>query len=225
MLPLILQTSLMRSYGLRAKAVLCQGVSGASRTDISIYILRESHQLLDRFRVLNVKDHPHIKALRKFMRSTGLDISKIRPSPEALLRRALRKGFIPPSNPLSDIGYVTSIENMVPVTVMDYDGVEEPLMLRPSLKGERFPSWRGSELKLSGHEVVLADSSQRILHLLPYRDGPYGRVNKDTRNAIFLTYAVRGIPEMALMNSVLNITDLINRFYPKAECVEAPVHL
>ncbi|MCD6324102.1 MAG: hypothetical protein J7L55_03230 [Desulfurococcales archaeon] len=225
MLSVVVEDKVRRIHGVNVQGLECFGVSNSVRPDIVTYLLRVSHEVADLFRVVDVKNHPHIKALRSFMWRVKLDPTKTRPSPEALLRRALRKGFIPTITPLVDIGNAVSLKSLVPVSVIDADKVEKPLILRYSLRGERFMDFRGNEVRLKGHEVVLADSAHRLFHLLPYRDGFHGRIGEGTTHTAFLAYGVNGIPEAAVRHVTEEIRGLVMRFFPEASCKEMTVHV
>jgi len=73
----------------------------------------------DDLRETPLSEIPSLAAWRQAFRQFGLNPTKIRSAPEALLRRLTKQGDIPSINPLVDIGNLVSIRYALPVAVFD----------------------------------------------------------------------------------------------------------
>ncbi len=107
---------------------------------------------------------------RRLYRAIGLDPTRHRPSPEALLRRLLRGDPFPRIHPAVDLANLWACEHGLPVGLYDAGRIAgERITLRLGLPGETYDGIRRPEIHLEGR-LVLAD-----------RDGPFGNPTADSR--------------------------------------------
>ncbi|MEM1914521.1 MAG: phenylalanine--tRNA ligase beta subunit-related protein [Candidatus Nezhaarchaeales archaeon] len=156
-----------------------------------------------------LKDHPVIRAYRDFYWRLGVDPTKVRPSSEALIRRALKTGSIPLINNVVDLGNVASMKTMVPIGIYDLDKISPPLTLRRAREGELFYPIGGDPERLTSRSIVLVDSRDTIIHLFPHRDSVYTMVNADTKNLLIVACGVRGVDEKKVQEAVELASKLI----------------
>ena len=142
-----------------------------------------------------LKDNPVIRAYRDFYWRLGIDPTKVRPSSEALIRRALRAGSIPLINNVVDLGNVASMKTMVPIGIYDLDKASPPLVLRKARSGELFHPIGGKPESLSDKDIVLVDSKGTVMHVFPHRDSVYTMVTLDTKRILVVACGVKGVSE------------------------------
>ncbi|MEM0233647.1 MAG: phenylalanine--tRNA ligase beta subunit-related protein [Candidatus Nezhaarchaeales archaeon] len=156
-----------------------------------------------------LKRHPVIRAYRDFYWGLGIDPTKVRPSSEALIRRALKTGSIPLINNVVDLGNVASMKTMVPIGIYDLDKILPPLTLRRAREGELFYPIGGDPERLTSRDIVLVDSRGTIIHLFPHRDSVYTMVNASTKNILIVACGVRGVDEERVQEAVELTSKLI----------------
>lgn len=150
----------------------------------------------------DLKNHPVIRAYRDFYWRMGIDPTKVRPSSEALIRRALKTSSIPLINNVVDLGNVASMETMVPIGIYDLDKILPPLTLRRAREGEIFHPIGGEPERLTSKDIVLVDSRGTIMHLFPHRDSVHAMVSAATKNVLIVACGVRGVDEERVQEAV-----------------------
>jgi DNA/RNA-binding domain of Phe-tRNA-synthetase-like protein len=111
---------------------------------------------------------PHLAAARALYRALGIDPTRHRPSPEALLRRLLRGDPFPRHAPPVDLANLWAVLHGLPVGLYDLEAVRGPLVLRLGRPGESYPGIGKPEIRLEGR-LVLADD-----------EGPFGNPTADS---------------------------------------------
>ncbi len=174
---------------------------------VSELLRRVEEEVREKYDLKTLKDVPIIRAYRDFMWRIGIDPTKVRPSSEALLRRALR-GSLPSINSLVDLGNAISLKYLVPIGIYDLDEVAGQMTLRKAKEGETFlPIGRG-EVKLKGNEIVLADE-EGPMHLFPYRDSRRTMVTSKTKNALVVGAGVEGVERETVESAVKEILSFL----------------
>ena len=139
---------------------------------------------------------------RTLYKSLGLDPTKVRPSNEALLRRALKWEPLYRINTLVDALNLCSLRAQLPFGLYDADQVSPPVVLRRGEASESYDGIRKGPVNVDGRPV-LADAR-----------GPFGNPTSDsartmitlaTRNAIVVVYAPAGYSR-ARLDDVLDAT-------------------
>ncbi len=130
----------------------------------------------EKYQNLNLSQIEGVRLSRKLFHSLGLDPTKIRPSSESLLRRALKdKGFYSVNN-LVDIGNWCSLEFLLPICVYDYAKIVGQILVRKGKPQETYLALNKRELNLE-NKLVLADDL-----------GPFGSPLSDSlRTAVTLS--------------------------------------
>ncbi len=136
---------------------------------LALEIERAVEELRARFAGRTAGEIPHLRPARALYRAIGIDPTKRRPSPEALLRRLLRGDPFPRVHPAVDLGNLWAILSGLPVGLYDTARiVGDEIVLRIGREGEAYPGIRRPEIHLAGR-LVLAD-----------REGPFGNPSADS---------------------------------------------
>jgi len=187
-----------------------KGVEVKEADDEVEALLREAEEgARARLTLESLKEDPKVRAYRKFMWDMGIDPTKVRPSSEALARRALR-GRLPRINSLVDLGNAISLKYLVPIGIYDLDNVVGNMTLRRAERGEPFEPIGSDPFELKGIEIVLADE-KGPMHLFPYRDSRRTMVTLNTKNALVAGAGVPGVPEEDVEKAVEEIVKFLER--------------
>lgn len=128
-----------------------------------------------------------LKPARELYRSIGIEPTRYRPSPEALIRRLLKGGDFPEIYPAVDLANLWAIESGLPVGLYDLDKIRgRAVALRLGREGESYEGIRKGEIHASGRLVVADD------------EGPFGNpssdslrtaVDESSRRLLYVLYA------------------------------------
>lgn len=156
-----------------------------------------------------LKSHPVIRAYRNFYWRLGIDPTKVRPSSEALIRRALKTDSIPLINNIVDLGNVASMKTMVPIGIYDLEKIMPPLTLRRAREGELFLPIGGKPERLTSKDIALVDSNGVVVHLFPHRDSVHTMISVETKKILIVACGVRGVDEKRVRGAVELASKLI----------------
>ncbi len=105
-----------------------------------------------------------LTAWRKVFRQFGVEPTKYRSAPEALLRRLRKKGYIPHINSLVDIGNLISIRYALPVAIFDTDATNGVITVRYADGSERYCGLHEKEVHHPDvGEVIFADDTGLVV--------------------------------------------------------------
>ena len=166
--------------------------------------------LRSRLTLDGLKDDPVVRAYRDFYWRLGIDPTKVRPSSEALARRALRGGF-PRVSPLVDAGNAASAATLVPIGIYDLDRLSPPLTIRLSDGGEEFSPIGGRPTRLPRGYPIMADSRGLVVHLYAHRDSEASAVRESTARALVVGAGVPGVPRELVRRAVELTVELAAR--------------
>lgn len=149
-------------------AVLLEGLGGdASALDPAI--ASEVQALRERHAGRSAGSIPHLAAARKLYKALGIDPTRHRPSPEALLRRLLRGDPFPRHAPAVDLANLWAVLHGHPVGLYDAARLDgDWIVARRGRPGESYPGIGRPEINLEGR-LVLEDGS-----------GPFGNPTADS---------------------------------------------
>lgn len=165
--------------------------------------------LTTRYTLESLKSDPVFRAYRDFYWRIGIDPTKIRPSSEALVRRALRRSF-PRINTVVDAGNIASAYTGVPIGLYDVGRSNPPYRLTLSSGGEVFNPIGGKQEILPKGIPILIDSSNIVMHLYPHRDSIETAIREDTSTVFVLGAGVPGIEEVRVVESVRKVAELLS---------------
>lgn len=111
-----------------------------------------------------LSDLPSLNAWRQTFRQFGVNPTKTRSAPEALLRRLTKQGNIPPINTLVDIGNLVSIRYALPVAIFDTQHVQGTVTVDFAKGTERFTQLgQDTPVPPEAGEVVFADKTGMVI--------------------------------------------------------------
>jgi DNA/RNA-binding domain of Phe-tRNA-synthetase-like protein len=127
-----------------------------------------------------------LKPARDLYRKIGIEPTKVRPSSEALLRRAINAKELYQINSIVDSGNLCSLRFLLPIGLYDLSKIEGHILLRKGMTGEEFQGIRKDIVHVEGR-YILADQI-----------GPFGNPSSDsmrtsielsTKDLLFVIYA------------------------------------
>jgi DNA/RNA-binding domain of Phe-tRNA-synthetase-like protein len=139
---------------------------------------------------------------RTLYKALGLDPTKVRPSNEALLRRALKGETLYRINTLVDALNLCSVREQVPFGLYDLDRVRLPVELRKGTAGEGYEGIRKGFVHVEGRPV-LVDAEGPFGN--PTSDSARTMITLETRRALVVAYAPAGFAP-ARLEAVLDAT-------------------
>jgi len=153
--------------------------------------------------------HPHIKAYRRLYWRMGVDPTKMRPSPEALARRVLRKSIFPRINNIVDAGNLSSLINLVSIGLYDMDRIKPPLRVDVLNDNGAFNPIGGGQILLNKGIMIVRDMRGIIIHVYAHRDSVESMVTSGSRRILAIAYGAPGISMDALRSSLEYMASLI----------------
>lgn len=152
---------------------------------------------------------PTLNAWRQVFRQFGVNPTKTRCAPEALLRRLTKQGDIPFINTLVDIGNLVSIRYALPVAVMDCRDVQGPITVDFSDGTERFTELGSDEpIHPEVGEVVFADETGMVMaRRWCWRQSAESAARADTQNVII---CIEAHHDAGLEDATQGVADLLS---------------
>jgi DNA/RNA-binding domain of Phe-tRNA-synthetase-like protein len=167
-------------------------------------------ELAARYRDVSIGEVPGIQAARQLYHAIGIDPTKLRPSSEGLLRRALQGKNLYRINSLVDTINYCSLSYLLPVGLYDLDYVQgESINLRKGGPGESFDGIRKESVHLEGR-YGLFDSAGPFGS--PTSDSDRTRIREQTSRALVVIFAPYEISEEVLDGHAQFTADQVSRF-------------
>jgi len=164
------------------------------------------------FSLEGLKDVEVFRIYRNFLWRLEIDPTKVRPSSEALVRRALQGKEFPRVNTLVDCCNIASALSGVPIAAFDADKLRGRLRLRFAARGEPFLGiGMGGSLSLSGKELVIEDELGPVAVYL-YRDSERTKITLETRACVAVLCGVPGVSRSCLERASSLLDELISEF-------------
>ncbi|MEM4701246.1 MAG: phenylalanine--tRNA ligase beta subunit-related protein [Candidatus Bathyarchaeia archaeon] len=159
--------------------------------------------------VEGLKENPTVRAYRDFYWQLGIDPTKTRPSGEALLRRVLHGGELPPISTAVDAYNLASMKTIIPISGFDRGALHPPFNVRFAEKGEAFAGI-GMEkpMALKSNMLVFADTI-RVLCIYPHRDADQTKITPETKKILLVAYGAPGITHQQLEEAVKTALEYI----------------
>jgi len=198
----------LRALLSRAEGVVVRRISG----DLEKLKAEVVEEVRRGYALESLKDHQVFRAYRDFFWRIGIDPTKVRPAAEALIRRILGGRPLPTINTLVDAYNLASIRTCISIGAFDLDRIRGEMVMRRARDGEEFLGI-GMErpITLEGNEIVVSDS-EKLITIYPYRDSEETKIAERTRNVIFLSCGVPGIPEERLREASETTLEYVRRF-------------
>ena len=150
---------------IHAGMISAQGlINDPSPESLKEHFLGEQQATLARIGDTPLSEIESLAAWRKAFRTFGVNPTKYRSAPEALLRRLTKKGDIPSINTLVDIGNLISIRYALPTAVFDVHALQGGISVHFSNGTERFTPLFQKEVEHPEQgEVVFSDETDLVV--------------------------------------------------------------
>lgn len=166
--------------------------------------------------VLNIEHlhgHPHIAAWRETYASFGARPGKCHCAAESLLRAVLKRGSLPRINSLVNLCNYVSLRQVLPIDVMDLDGVEGDIGISFARGDERFLPLGATELDPpQPGEVIYHDSVEVLGRRWNWRKCDKNKASPATTRILITIEGIGGIPSERLEQAEGELLELIPRF-------------
>ena len=155
-----------------------------------------------------------LAAWRKTFRSFGVDPTKYRSAPEALLRRLTKKGDIPSINTIVDITNLVSIRYALPVASFDTRSIQGPVSVHFADGSERFKPLGSSLIEFPEKgEVIFSDETDMVVaRRWCWRQSDESAARSDTRNLIITIEAQHETSLDEVQAARRDILDLLSEY-------------
>ena len=129
---------------------------------IADFYQKTQKELFDKLAGRKAKEYPPILPYREAFQKLEINPNKFPPSIEALSSRIEKGKWIPPINPIVDLGNGISLKYGIPLGAHDLDSTTAPLEIRLSHPDDQFVPFGATEpetidsgeiLYVSGHQV------------------------------------------------------------------------
>ncbi len=213
-MPLAVEPALRDAFpGLGVRFVEVHGLTVADRSEpLDAFVPSLVREFRESLVLERLKDEPILRAYRDFYWRVGIDPTKIRPASEALLRRVLKGKELPRINTLVDAYNLASMKTRIAIAAFDAAHLRGGLTMRLARPAESFLGIGMDEpVALKGVEVVCEDDDG-LIAIYPYRDAHRTRVTTSTRDTVFMTCGVPGIPPETLVTAAEVTKEIVERF-------------
>lgn len=157
-----------------------------------------------------------LKAWRAAFRSFGVNPTKYRSAPEALLRRLTKKGDIPSLNTLVDICNLVSIRYALPVAAFDLRDLQGPITVRFANGTEHFTPLGVTAVEHpEPGEVIFADENALVVaRRWCWRQSAESAAGPETRETIFTIEAQHPDGEAEVKAALDDLLALLGDYAP-----------
>lgn len=173
---------------LRAGIIIASRLdNGASPAPLQTAFVEEQQSVLDQIGGTPLSEIEPLAAWRSTFRAFGVNPTKYRSAPEALLRRLTKKGDIPSINILVDICNLISIRYALPVASFDTRALSLPVTVHFAEGSERFTPLGESKIEHpDSGEVIFSDTSSLVVaRRWCWRQSDESAARDDTNQAFF----------------------------------------
>ena len=176
--------------------------------------LNEQHTALGRIGQTPLGEIESLAAWRRAFRAFGVNPTKYRSAPEALLRRLTKKGDIPSINTLVDLGNLVSIRYALPVAILDTRTIQGALMVHFADGSERFMPLGQDEIEHPDlGEAVFSDETKRVLaRRWCWRQSDDSAATADTTGAVITVEAQHATGRVDVESALDALLGLLQRY-------------
>ena len=200
---------------LRAGLIVAHDLmNGLSPASLQAAFLAEQRATLARIGDTLLSEIEILSAWRSAFRVFGVNPTKYRSAPEALLRRLTKKGDIPSINTLVDICNLVSIRYALPVAAFDTRELELPITVHISDGSERFtPLGEVQVERPEPGEVIFSDQTKLVIaRRWCWRQSDESAAKPATREALFTIEAQHAGGETPVSNALADLLELLGEF-------------
>lgn len=173
---------------LRAGVILASQMdNGPSPPSLQSAFVEEQQAVIEQTGATALSEIESLAAWRTAFRAFGVNPTKYRSAPEALMRRLTKKGDIPSINTLVDICNLVSIRYTLPVAAFDTRALTLPVSVHFAEGSERFTPLGESEVEHPDQgEVIFSDATGLVVaRRWCWRQSDESAARPDTQQAFF----------------------------------------
>jgi len=199
----------------RGGVIIARGVDNGPTPDaLQMAFLTEQRATLARIGETPLSDLPTLMAWRKVFRSFGVNPTKYRSAPEALLRRLTKKGDIPTINALVDISNLVSIRYALPVAAFNTRGINQPITVHFADGSERYtPLGEDMIEHPEPGEVVFSDETRLVVaRRWCWRQSAGSAARSDTTEVIITVESQHPGGQEDVESALNDLTDLLKQY-------------
>jgi lysyl-tRNA synthetase, class I len=143
-------------------------------------------QMIKEFKDIDLREVPILKEYRRIYKATGVDPTKKKPSPLALLTRIKKGQDLYTVNTLVDVYNLAVMKTQVSMGAFDLQNLSFPTYLRFAKEGEQFtPLMADKASSLHKGELIYADKNRLVFcRDLNYRDSDFTKITNKTKDTI-----------------------------------------
>lgn len=143
----------------------------------------------EKFKDINVKEHPEIVPYREAFRKLGINPNKYPCSVEAMFKRLSKGKSLPDINPLVDLNNAISLKYTLPMGTHNLDNTQEDIVMRlADPNTDTFIPLGKTEQdieKPDDKEVIYAVGSEVRTRRWTWRQSDQGKITPETKNVFF----------------------------------------
>ncbi len=198
-----------------AGVILGQGmVNAPSPNELQELFLTQQKETLARLGATPLSELETLSAWRAAFRAFGVNPTKYRSAPEALLRRLTKKGDIPSINILVDCCNLVSIRYTLPVAAFDPRALQGGITVRFASGSERFTPLGESlvEHPETGEVIFVDETDLVVARRWCWRQSEESAAQERTREAIFTIEAQHHGSRELVANALNDLNSLLREF-------------
>jgi DNA/RNA-binding domain of Phe-tRNA-synthetase-like protein len=202
---------------LRAAVILADGITNAfSPPGLVEKFQAEQEVAIVRIGSTSLSELPQLAAWRTAFRNFGVNPTKYRSAPEALLRRLTKKGDIPGINSLVDICNLVSIRYGLPVASFDTRALSSGITVNFSDGSERYTplGQKVFEHPEPGEVIFSDDSGLVVARRWCWRQSNESATRIDTLKAIITIESQHSDPLYDIASAREDILALLEQYIP-----------
>lgn len=155
-----------------------------------------------------------IKIYRKLQSKFGQDPKVQLPAVENMLVRGILQGKFPTINSAVDSANITSIENLTPIGLFDFDRINGKVHLRLAKQGDEFiPIGKTKPEKIKAGSPVLSDS-EKIFSAIGIRDSESTKITLSSKNILMLSWGASESSAQKVSDVLEKCSSLISIYSP-----------
>lgn len=206
---------LARFPALRCGVIQARGmVNGPSPEGLRGVFLVEQRATLDRIGRTPLSELPPLAAWRRIFRSFGVNPTKYRSAPEALLRRLTKKGDIPSINILVDSSNLVSIRYAIAVATFDIRALQGAVSVHFADGSEKYTPLGQTKIEHpEPGEVVFSDQTGLVIaRRWCWRQSDQSATRLETRDAIITVEAQHDGGQVDVESALSDLLGLLREY-------------
>lgn len=181
-----------------------------SSPELLDFIKKTEEETRKKWVIKDLTSKGEFKCYRSLWWAYDMDPTKLRPSPEALIRRVLEGKPLYHVNNVVDAMNAVSIKYALSVGLHDMAKIKWPIDIRKARAREGFLAIGSKgEKKINGNELVVADQEKIIDLGISTSTSDLSKVTDDTKNVFVIVYAPEHFSESAVKGCLDKCCELV----------------